>query len=213
MVPKKIAMKSFADFVSGTESARTRILRGYKYPDEEGMAMAKYYWPAKSTIVAFHDEKHDPKWLLEQALELEKGAMTPSRSLRTKLLNNARSVKNYAEHFSGRHYEVLGNVKFPFTLGGVSINVTPDIHVADGGIEKYLKFSFSKSKLKHEYVRAMVACISYGLHIHLQVDNPDAVAFIDVPRGNVHRGLKVTDALVGEIRGQCEELEESWNLL
>ena len=213
MITKKIAMKSFAEFVSGTESAKARILRGYKFPDEEGMAMAKYYWPAKSTISEFHNGKHETAWLLMKALEMESGAMTPSKPLRTKLLNNARSVKSYAEHFGGHHYEVLGNVKLPFTINGVSINVTPDMHVADGGVEIYLKFSFSKSKLKHDYVRTMLACMSYGLHANLHDDNPEVIALIDVPRGTVHRGLRVTDVLVGEIICQCEELEKVWNLL
>ncbi len=211
MIAKKIAMKSFAEFVSGTEAARARILKGYKYPDEEAMAMAKYYWPAKSTIAEFHHKNHKQEWLLDKAVELEKSAMTPNKSLRTKLLNNARSIKSYAEYFGRLNYEVLGNVKLPFMLGGVTINATPDMHVSDGESEKYIKFNFSKNKLKYDYIKTMVACMSYGLHVNFQINNHDAVAFIDVPNGKIYQGLKITSTLVKEMKAQCEELETEWN--
>lgn len=213
MISKKIAMTSFSEFVSGTESAKTRILRGYKYPNDEGKAMAMYYGPAKSVISAFHHDKHVYEWLWTKALELDQKAMTPSKSLRTKMLNNARSVRNYAEYFGVNHYDVLGNVKLPFALSGVAINVTPDMHVVDEGLEIYIKFSFSNKKLKLDYVRAMRACMSYGLYANLNVKNPDAIAFVDVSRGVVYKGLTVTDDIVDEIRWNCEELEKSWNLL
>jgi hypothetical protein len=213
MVPKKIAMKSFAEFVSGTESAKARILRGYKYPDDEGRAMATYYWSTKSAITEFHTEKHGIEWLQDKVKAYDQNALTPNKSLRIKMLNNARSLKSYAEHFGDQNYEVLGTAKFPFTLGGVTINVTPDIHISDGGMEKYVKFSFSKDKLKHEYVRAMVACMSYALHVHLEAYHLDAVSFIDIPRGIVHRGLKVTETLVDEIVEQCKDLEKAWDSL
>lgn len=213
MITKKIPMTSFSEFVSGTESKKAQILRRYKFPNEEGKAMAMYYGPAKSAISAFHHDKHVSEWLWTKALELDQKAMTTSKSLRTKMINNARSVRSYAEHFGGNHYDVLGNVKLPFTLSGVAINVTPDMHVADEGGDKFLKFSFTKDKLKHDYVRAMLACMSYGLYVNLNDSNPDAIAFVDVPRGVIYKGLIITDSLVDEIRGNCDELEKTWNLL
>jgi len=213
LVTKKIAMTSFADFVAGTESSKARILKGYKYPNDEGMAMAKYYLPTKSAISDFHENKYNRQWLIEKAVELQESALTPSSSLRTKLLNNSRSIKSYAEHFSDHHYNILENVKFPFTLGGVTINVTPDLHVEDGGVERYFKFSFTKKKLKFDYVRTIVACMSYGLNVHQAVNQPDAVALIDVPSGIVHSGVKITDAIVEELSKSCSNLTETWDLL
>ncbi|ACH39978.1 hypothetical protein Gbem_2975 [Citrifermentans bemidjiense Bem] len=214
MVTKSIAMKSFAEFITGTEAARKRILRGYKYPDDEGMAMAKYYWPAKSTIAIFHQNCHSIEWLLEKASELEKHSLSPSKSLRTKMLSNARSLRSYAKYFGCTKFEVLGTGKFPFHLGGVTINVTPDIHVVDTlGKETYIKYNFSQKKMKYEYVRAIIGCMSYGVHVNLQTNSPDTVAFVDVPTGTVHQGIPVTDALRGEMIARCEELQDEWNAL
>lgn len=213
MISKKIGMKSYAEFVSGTESARARILRGYKYPNDESMAMATYYGPAKAIISEFHNEKHKPEWLWTKVYELEQKAMTPSKSLRTKLLNNSRSIRDYANSFSNVHYDSTDSIRLSFTMHGVTINVTPDLHAILNGSDIYVKFNFSKEKLKYEYIRAIRACMSYALFVNMKINDPNSVMFVDVPRGVTHNGISITSDIVDEIGCNCIELESVWNLL
>jgi hypothetical protein len=56
----RISVKGLAKFIEGGPSAQRRVLREYKYPDEdEPSAMRLYYRDATDRIYAFHKNSHD----------------------------------------------------------------------------------------------------------------------------------------------------------
>lgn len=210
MLPKPISVKSYADFATGSEAQRRSIINLYKHPSANGKAMATYYAPAKAAIVAFHAKDLDLSGLEAKAKELEKQSLSKSKSARNRALNNARAIRSYIKYFGSTQLQKLPGGKCSFNIMAVQINMTPDLHCLDPlGKELFIKFSFAEKKLKPEYVRALVSCMSYGLHSALEKD-PSSIAFIDVPSGTVHKGVTITDALVSDLVVNCDELVTAW---
>ncbi|ACM21528.1 hypothetical protein Geob_3185 [Geotalea daltonii FRC-32] len=213
MITKPIAMKSFADFVSGTEATKLRVLRQYKYPNEEGLAMSRYYHPAKATIIEFNRDKRGIDWALDQAVELEKKALTPSKSLRNKLVLNSKAIRNYVQYFGAQHFNILKDQKFPFLLNEVKINVTPDIHTTHKGQDRYMKLYFGAKKPKYEFVRAILNCMAYGVSVNGGEIAGQSVVFVDVVRGNISPGVPLTDEIIEELTQHCADISNLWQAL
>ncbi|WP_243371633.1 hypothetical protein [Geotalea sp. SG265] len=210
---KPIAMKSFADFVAGTEATRMRVLRQYKYPSEEGLAMSRYYHPAKSTIIEFNRDNRDIDWALDQAAELEKKALTPSKSLRNKLVLNSKAIRNYVQYFGDQHFNILKDEKFPFSLNEVKINVTPDIHTTHKEQDWYIKLYFGAKRPKYEFVRAILNCMAYGVSVNRGKIAGESIVFVDVVRGNISLGVKLTDEIIEELAQHCADISDLWQAL
>ncbi len=213
MIAKGIAVKIFAEFVAGSNNRKKSLLKSYKFPNKEGKAIVMYYGPAKAAIATFHKEGHNLSYLTEKVTEFEKHSLNPNKSYRHKMLNNAKAIRNYLKHFETLELQLGHSGKFSFLLGDVRINVTPDLHGIDqSGKEIFVKLNFSEKSMKHEYVRTLINCMSYGIQSSLQ-KNPDSIFFFDVPSGNVFRGVTVTDALVLELLAHSERLQAVWDEL
>lgn len=212
MIPKPFTVKKYADFLCGSDAVKASIVKKHKYPNRENVAMAGYYSPAKNAILVFNRRRNGRDWLLQQAVDLETRAMTPNKSLRSKLLCNAKAIRNYEEHFGHKYYSYLKPEKFRFELAGVTVNVTPDVHVIDDGIERYVKFYFGTKKLKYSFITTIVDCMSYGVAECKGADAAQHVAYINLSSGVVHTGNPVAGEVVSEIRRGCEELVKLWHL-
>ena len=69
VVMVSITLKGLAKFMVATPAQQRKILRDYKYPKEEGQAMAQYYKEARDVIYSFHKNKHPKEWLATKLLE------------------------------------------------------------------------------------------------------------------------------------------------
>jgi len=212
VIPRPFAVKSFADFLCGSEAKKAGIVKKYKNRNPEAIAMSGYYSSAKAAILAFNRKRDSRQWLLQQAVELEKRALVPNKSLRTKLLCNAKAVRMYEQHFGHKHYEYLKPEKFRFSLRGVTVNVTPDVHVIDEGVERYVKFYFGSKKLNYIFARTITDCMSYGVSVNKDDAAGPAVAYVDISTGTIHSGNVITDKVVDDISKGCEELVRVWDM-
>jgi len=59
-----ITLKGLAKFMMATPAKQRKILRDYKYPREEGQAMAQYYKEARDVVYSFHKNKRAKEWLM-----------------------------------------------------------------------------------------------------------------------------------------------------
>jgi hypothetical protein len=129
----QITLKGLAKFMTATPANQRKILRDYKYPKEEGQAMAQYYKEARDVIYSFHKQKHPKTWLLNKAEEVRKLATGVGGGSGCRLGHNARAIDQYAANFSGRQLDILQDLDVSVSIEGLKIKVNPDLHVSEGG--------------------------------------------------------------------------------
>ena len=60
----KLSAKGLAKFMTSSAAGQRKVLRDYKYPDEEGTAQAAYYREACDIVAQYHRDGHDKLWLV-----------------------------------------------------------------------------------------------------------------------------------------------------
>ena len=107
----KLNLKGLAKFMTASAAGQRKVLQQYKFPDDEGQVIAKYYRDTRDTIARYHEQKHPESWLLDKASDLLFDAKNaPKPQIPSRLKNNARALKFYAEHFLSALYDVLPDV-------------------------------------------------------------------------------------------------------
>ena len=148
-----ITLKGLAKFMTATPAKQRKILRDYKYPKEEGLAMAQYYKEARDVVYSFHKNKRPKEWLVNKANEIRTLADGVGGGSGPRLQNNARAIEQYAQNFSGRKIDILPDLDASFTTDGVRVKINPDLHVSEGGKEKIIKLEFAKDEPLPEMVK------------------------------------------------------------
>src|ERR1039457_3365873 len=119
----QITLKGLAKFMTATPANQRKILRDYKYPKEEGQAMAQYYKEARDVIYSFHKHKHPKQWLLNKAEEVRKLASGVGGGSGRRLGHNARGIEQYAGNFSGRQMAILQDLDISVNIEGLRIKI------------------------------------------------------------------------------------------
>ena len=66
----QLSLKGLAKFMTASAAGQRKVLQQYKFPDDEGQVLAKYYRDARDTIARYHEQKHPESWLLDKASDL-----------------------------------------------------------------------------------------------------------------------------------------------
>ncbi len=207
----KVSVKGLAKFMTARPAGQRTILRGYKYPTEdEARAQITYYREARDRIAAFHAEGHDAEWLRGQAAQLSQLGGALGGHSETRLRHNARGLRQYAIAFGSVTYEVLGDLRLGVVHHGVRITVVPDLHVRDHGKEKVLKFEFASEAPDVEAVRIVSQVMYEAARGTVQDLTSASVAYIDVPRGVIHRGARAGARRVRDIEAACQAIAALW---
>ena len=208
----QISLKGLAKFMTTTAAGQRKILRDFKYPDEEGQAQAAYYRDARNAIAKFHDQKLPSSWLGNQADSLLANASTaPKPQISARLKNNARGLRSYACCFAATTYDILSDVNLGLCIGEVLVTVNPDLHVLEKGKEKLLKLEFSSQKPHSDLIKIVSqamfeAALADGMRL------PSAqVLYIDVPRGIRHKGARFGALTRKNIEAACQNIWAIWN--
>src|SRR5438552_2972289 len=103
----KMSVKGLAKFMVASPAAQRKVLQDYKFPDEdEPKAMRLYYGEAVDSIKAYHLRQLPVDWLLQQADRIGQLASTVNGMTRTRLRNNVRGLRDYADNFASRRLTV-----------------------------------------------------------------------------------------------------------
>src|SRR5262245_23614873 len=129
----RLGVKGLAKYMTSGAAAQRKVLRDYKYPDQEGAAQARYYRDARKHIVSLHHNGHDAAWLLHKADQLDVLAGRHGGQSAVRLTNNARALRHYARNFADREYQILSDIDLALYSGPVRITAVPDLHVYEGG--------------------------------------------------------------------------------
>lgn len=207
----KISVKGLAKFMASSPAAQRKVLHDYKYPDEdEPSVMRLYYKDATDRILAYHRSGHDREWLRSKAKDVaDLARLTPGRP-GTRLKHNARGLTLYEQHFAGRKFEPLGQLRLKLGVGDVTITVSPDLYVAEKGKPKLLKLEFAVDTPSDDFVKTVSQTMFEAAKGNVDGLSPSSVLFLDVPRGAEHRGARAGARMLREIEAACKNIGSMW---
>lgn len=209
----KISLNSLANFMTSGATKQRKILTDYKYPDPEGIVMAKYYKEAKPFIRAFHKNEHSRNWLKTRARNLESLAEDEAGNTATRLTNNARAIKMYEEFFGDKSFEILENLNLSIEFGDVKVNVNPDMHVLENTRNKIIKLDFTKDPKGDDFIRIMCQLMFEATQQHNLNLPSSCVLYYDVSRGEEYRGARLGSRMRNDIIASCQMIEAIWPTL
>lgn len=210
----QISLKGLAKFMTASAAGQRKVLRDYKYPDTEGQAQAAYYRDARNSIAKFHDQKFASTWLEDQAAALLAGSKSAAKpQVASRLKNNARALKCYAEHFGTTAYDVLSDVSLGLEFSGVLVTVNPDLHVSEKGKEKLLKLEFAADEPDADVIKVVSqAMFEAALKDGMNLTSPQ-ILYVDVPRGVRHKGARLGALTKRNIEAACSNIAAIWAAL
>jgi hypothetical protein len=132
----------------------------------------------------------------------------------TRLKNNARGLRQYADNFGTHRFTILGDLRLELVFGNVRVTVVPDLHVREGAKEKIIKVDFAQAQLDEEMVRIIVQSMfeafrsAYNGRI-----TPSSVLYLDAARVDEYRGARVGSRLLTEIKAACKNIEALWDTI
>lgn len=209
---KQLSLKGLADFMTASATKQRSILRDHKYPSEdEARAKILYYREARDRIAAYHAGNRERQWLDEQSAEFAQLSASSSGGRRVRLSHNARALRQYAEYFSDRRYQVLRDINFELIFLDVRITVFPDLHVRVGDRELFLKLEFSTVQPEERVVKIISQCLFEAARARLPELPSTAVQYLDVPRGDSYRGARLGARLRRDIESTCQNISAIWD--
>ena len=209
----KISVKGLAKFMTSTERGKRKVLKDFKYPDQEGLPQALYYREARDFIEAHHKNGYPPQWLLEKAMTLSLLAQTMTGRSVTRLRHNARALREYATLWGAKQFEILKELRLDLRYDGVRVTVVPDLHIREKGVEKIIKFDFSSRPPDDQIPRIIGQAMFEAMTESGRGIKASNVLYVDVPRKRVIKGARMGARMSGEIRAACENVEAIWDRL
>jgi hypothetical protein len=208
----KISLTGLAKYMTSGPAAQRKIVHDYKYPDEdEPKAMRLYYLEAVDSIKAYHLKKHPIIWLHEQSERISDLAGTVSGMTRSRLNNNGRAVRQYAQNFGARKFTILEDLKLALVFGSIRVTVIPDLHVRETNKKKIVKLGFSRTEPDEQLVKIVSLSMFEAYQTAQGSITSSNVLYLDVARGIEHRGARVGARLMTDIRAACENIEALWS--
>lgn len=210
----KISVKGLAKFMVSSPAAQRKVLQDYKFPDEdEPKAMRLYYGEAVDCIKAYHLRQLPVNWLREQADRVNQLASTVGGMSETRLKNNVRGLRQYADNFARRQFTILGDLRLGLVFGGVRVTVVPDLHVREGSKEKIVKLDFAKAQPDEGLIKIIVQSMFEAFRVDQGSITPSSVLYLDVARGDEYRGARVGSRLLRDMRAACKNIEALWSTI
>jgi hypothetical protein len=207
----KISIKGLAKYITSTEHSKRKILRDFKYPDEEGAAQAIYYREARDFIEAHHKNAHPPEWLNGRADKLSELAKTATGASVARLSNNARVLREYAAFWGTKKFEVLDELRLDLRYDDVRVSVVPDLHVREAGAEMVVKFDFATKEPDDRVPKIVAQAMFEALGRSGRQIPASRVLYVDLARKRTIKGARPGARMAGEIKAACENIAAIWD--
>jgi len=206
----KLSIKGLAKFMVANSAKQRKILLDYKYPKKEGNAQAAYYRDARDIIHKFHSKQHNLEWLIEQTGLLAHQAMGLHGQMKSRLNNNIRAIKQYAQNYSERKFQTLQEKTLFISFPKLLVSIKPDLHVVERNKEKIIKLHFSKDEPDVRSIKIISqAMFEAQQHAKLGLTS-SSVLFFDVPRGIDHKGARAGAKIIREMEAASENIAAIW---
>lgn len=205
-----IGLKGLAKFMTAAPAAQRKILIDHKFPKYEGEAQAQYYREARRFIRAYHQKGNPEGQLSLNADEVRTLAQVHGGMSGIRLRHNSRALREYEQCWGRKQFEVLSPISLALQFHGVRISVFPDLHVMEDGVEKIVKFEFSRDEPDAHLIKIMSqtmfeAALEGGL-----VLSAAGVLVLDVHRKKAHKGARVGSKIKRDIEAACQTIAAVW---
>lgn len=209
----QISLKGLAGFVTADQLQLRTRLRDFKYPDgDEARARIAYYRDARQAVVAYHRNNQSSTWLLQRAGELDLSAQTAGDRVRTRLMHNARALREYHDCFANRRFdEVLPRLQLAVMHAGVRVSVTPDLHVRERGKERFLKLEFGVEPLQEMSAKVMTQAMFDAVAQSGHGVTSNSVLVRDVASGRDIAGARSGARMNRLIHATCLNIAAIWD--
>lgn len=207
----RLSVRGLAKFMTSSPSGQRKVLRDYKYPDDDGpSAMRLYYKDATDRIVAYHRSGHPAQWLRDKADQIaEVARLTPGPS-GTRLRNNARAVLAYQAHFAHRRFDPQSASRLKLHVGNVTISVTPDILALEAGKPRLVKLDFAATQTPIEVVKIVSQVMLEAAVGRISGVSSNSVRYLEVSRGIEHKSARAGARTLREVEAACANIESLW---
>jgi hypothetical protein len=122
-------------------------------------------------------------------------------------------VRAYATHFAERRFEVLPELRLMLRFGDVEVSVFPELHVREGKREKIVKLEFSATPPELNRIRVISQAMFEAAEVAGLGISSSQVLYLDVPRGNEHRGARLGARMRNDIEATCQIISAIWDTL
>ena len=122
-----------------------------------------------------------------------------------RLRNNARGLRQYADNFSRRRFDVLPDLRMELVHGDVRITVVPDLHVSERGKEKILKLDFASRTPDAQVIRIVSQCMFEASKKYSWQNYIIVCSISGGCDGTEHRGARIGARLLGDVRAACDK--------
>jgi len=207
----KISVRGLAKYMTSSPAAQRKVLRDYKYPDEdEPSAMRLYYKDATDRISAYHGSSHGREWLRAKVSDLtDLARLTPGRA-GTRLRHNARALAAYERHFADRHFEIQRQLRLRLAVGDVVITVTPDLHAVERDKPELIKLDFAVEAPKEETVKIVSQVMLEAARGRVPDIRSSSIRYLDVTRGREFKAARAGARTLRDIEAACTNIESIW---
>lgn len=205
----KISARAFAEFVFGSPSRKSAMVRGILRPrSPETQIPRRYYARAIRIIRLYHKKGNDQSYLADELRNLsEKWQAADSRQSRTQLGRNLMALEAYMRLFSDRTWRITPCPRIHYSSNSVRISATPDLAVRDGERIRLIKLGVRKEKEIEDVVRVILRVTYQACAGRIEIDPADIVHF-DISTGEVIRGMRADSRLAPTIEGGCTDLQD-----
>ncbi len=207
----RLSVRGLAKFMTSSPVAQRKVLRDYKYPDEdEPSAMRRYYKEALDRIVAFHRAGHERHWLVDKAQEVaELARLTPGQA-GLRLKHNSRALLAYERGFATRPLELQSQLRLSLVLGNVTVSVTPELNAIERRRPRLVKLDFSRIQPSEECVKIVSQVMLEASAGNVLGVSSSSISYFDVTRGSEHRRARAGSRTLREVEAACTNIESLW---
>ena len=164
-------------------------------------------------IAAYHNQDDRTRaWLVTEARRLADEAQTLSGRSQVRLMHNARAIRAYSRSFWNRNWWFAGNPPDLYLeYSDVRVSLHPDLMVTESDRMRVVKCDFTTREPDPYAIKIVTqamfqACGLKGLDIP-----SSAVRYLDVSRGNEHRGARMGARVGRELEAACQMLSAIWD--
>jgi hypothetical protein len=211
----RVSCKMVADYMSSTPSKQRKTLAEYKYPDEdEATAKRVYYREARDAVRTYHSGTKSSEWLSEQGDKLaDLAALAQRGPTRTRLNSNARTIADYAGHYSSAHIKELERFRGIVTYGRIQIKVTPDLVGIERSRKKFVRLEHGREEPTPRYA-AVMCQLMYEAAMAAGLDLPTSAFVVRHIGGRKDFAAARKGArLLSDIDATCRNIEGIWETL
>jgi hypothetical protein len=211
--PIKMGIKGLALFMTSSPARQRKVVRDYKYPNPEGSAQAVYYREARDFIPAYHRGGHPVEWLLAKADSLHELARNVTGTPGTRLRNNERALRAYADAWGQRVFEVVGSPRLELRYGRVRVSVAPELHVRDNGKDMLIKLDFGVPAPEAGLTRIVTQAIYEAATKAGTGIAPKNCIYFHIQANREYGGARMGSRTARDIEAACETLCAIWDTI